>query len=169
MGKVAFLQADALLVIDMQVGFLERTNDFISRIETLVANFPPEKTFWLKYRNEPDSLYHKYLDWKDVMVAPQTELAPQFNPPPDRIFEHYTYTPSQILLDRLEGCKEVAIAGVDTDACVFATAFALWDRNIRPLILENYCTSSGGQYLHKAALDIMRRQFGIGSIISPRL
>ncbi len=160
------IQGDALLIIDMQVGFLSGMGDFIKRVESLVAQYPAEKIFWLKFRNEPESLYHKYLDWKDVLVAPQTELVSQFNPPAERVFDHYTYAPSDEVLEQLKGCKEVAIAGVDTDACVFATAFALWDHGIRPLILTDYCSSSGGLYLHKAALDIMRRQFGVGSILT---
>jgi nicotinamidase-related amidase len=169
MQKSGLSDADALLIIDMQVGFLHGQNQFIGRIERLTSHFPAEKTYWLKYRNEPGSLYSRHLDWDEFMVPPQTELVPPFKPAVEQIFEHFSYSPSVDLLARLEGCKEVALAGVDTDACVQAAAFTLWDHDIRPLILSDYCMSSGGAHFHNTALDLMRRQFGVGSILQARL
>ena len=66
-----------------------------------------------------------------------------------RIFDHYSYIPSVDALNALKQFQKVAICGVDTDACVMAAFFALWDAEIPSVILANYCASSGGESFHK--------------------
>ncbi len=81
-----------------------------------------------------------------------------------QVFEHYVYGLPQSLIEKLKAYPRVGIAGVDTDACVFAACFNLWDCGVQPIILANYCSSSGGSMIHKAALSIMQRQFGADSL-----
>jgi hypothetical protein len=45
-----------------------------------------------------------------------------------------------------------------------AACFALWDADIKPIILADLCASSGGAMFHEAALDLMMRQFGAGVV-----
>jgi nicotinamidase-related amidase len=156
---------DALLVIDMQNGFLKGQENLVEKISDLVKPFPSERTWWLKYRNYPDSPFIKRLYWSEVMVPPQTDIDPSLRPFALQVSEHESYFPSDELMDALKGCQHVALVGTDTDACVQAAAFMLWHHKIYPVILQNHCASSGGPQFHNQALDFMRRQFGVDAIV----
>lgn len=53
------------------------------------------------------------------------------------------------------------VVGFDTDACVLATAFALFDAGVIPYIDSRGCDSSGGTELHDAALAIAARSLRV--------
>jgi len=160
---------DALLIIDMQQGFLHQQEALIHKVGKLAGKVPPEHTYWLKYRNHPDSMFTRHLNWGDMMVSPRTDLPAELAPLATQIFEHYVYGLPQELLARLKTYAKVGIAGVDTDACVFAATFNLWDEGVQPVILAEYCHSSGGHSFHQAALNIMQRQFGADNLFAGML
>jgi nicotinamidase-related amidase len=164
--------ADALIVIDMQKGFLRRQPDLERTVRNLTALYPDESTYWLVYRNHGESSFVRHLGWGEMMSSPDIDLADTLIADPARTYRHESYSLPKALLERLKGCDVVALAGTDTDACVQAAAFDLWDAGIQPLIVEPCCGSSGGMSFHKAAIDLIRRQFGMQAIvdtIAPRL
>ena len=55
---------------------------------------------------------------------------------------------------------EIDIIGCDSDACVLATCFALFDGGYQFKILTPYIYSTGGDVMHNEAYDIMVRNFG---------
>ncbi len=165
-SSIESVPVDALIVGDMQNGFLNGQRDLVSRVGDLARSFPADRTWWLKYRNHPDSLFTKHLHWSEVMVSPQTDIEPSLRPMVRNVMEHISYDPPEEMAAALEGCKHVGIAGTDTDACVQAAAFFLWRHNIFPVILQNHCGSSGGDNFHKVALDLMRRQFEVEAIVN---
>ena len=59
----------------------------------------------------------------------------------------------------------IYLCGLETDACVLATAFDLFDFGITPKILIDCCASARGKEYHVAAQKIMERSFGINNII----
>jgi len=61
--------------------------------------------------------------------------------------------------------KSVGIVGVNTDICVLSSAYSLWENDIRPYVLADYCASVKGDFYHNAALDLMNRPFGPQTII----
>jgi len=152
---------DALLVIDIQKGFMRNGAELlVEPIAKLVRRWPTENVFYLRYRNYPDSLYARHLDWHDFIAGDNINLMPEVYLDGAPVFEHYGYRPPDELIAQLKNFRAVHICGVDTDACVMAAVFALWDAEIQPVILANYCMSSGGIQFHRAALDLMLRQFG---------
>ena len=56
--------------------------------------------------------------------------------------------------------EHVDVVGFDTDACVLATAYHLFDNDIDFSILVDGVYSSGGDAMHSHGLAIMFRQFG---------
>ena len=56
------------------------------------------------------------------------------------------------------------VIGCDTDACILATAFKLFDENYEFRVLSDYCFSSGGKEVHDSAVEIMKRNFGTAVI-----
>ena len=55
---------------------------------------------------------------------------------------------------------KVFVIGVDTDCCVLTTATGLFEHNVRPVVLSQYCNSNGGEESHKAGLLCMSRLIG---------
>lgn len=60
-------------------------------------------------------------------------------------------------LNDCEEVNEVYICGLDTDACVLATAIGLFDNLIAPIVLEDYCFSTGGEQYNEAGLKCLER------------
>lgn len=53
--------------------------------------------------------------------------------------------------------EEVYLCGLDTDACVYETAIALYEIGIKPILIRDLCFSSGGFKYHEAALMLFKR------------
>lgn len=161
---------DALLVIDIQQGFMRNGAEAVlPKIKDLVHHWPQDRLFYLRYRNYPGSLFARHLDWHEFMTTDQVAIVPEVYIDGAPVFEHYGYRPPDTLIEVLKCYETVGICGVDTDACVMAAVFALWDAEIRPVLLADYCASSGGEQFHRAALDLMLRQFGMHAIIRGRV
>mgnify|MGYP003294729868 CR=1 FL=1 len=59
------------------------------------------------------------------------------------------------------GITEMEICGTDTDACCLATAFNLFDNNIKPIILSELCASSSrNKNIHNNAAGIHNEKAG---------
>lgn len=161
----------ALVIVDMQNAFLKQASHLVTPVQELAASWPAEHTFWLKYRNTPGSLFEEHLFWSEAMVSPETDLIECENQ--DHVYTHYGYSPPDEFIDHLKSANlaKAYVCGVDTDACVYAAMMKLWDNEIRPVLLKDFCTSSGGKNFHDVALNLMIRQFGMDSIKSgqPRL
>tara|TARA_B100000686_G_scaffold354396_1_gene464418 strand:+ start:7085 stop:7582 length:498 start_codon:yes stop_codon:yes gene_type:complete len=161
---------DPLLIVDMQTVFLKQSSHLIEAVQDLVAKWPEKDLYWLQYRNHPGSLFEKHLNWSDAIVSPDIDLIE--GPGQDKKHVHYGYGPPPELIAHIQAnYKRAYVCGMDTDACVFATMLRLWDNDIRPLLLTDYCASSGGGQFHDAALAIMQRQFGTDTLVKgvPRL
>lgn len=117
-----------------------------------------------------NNLYESELDWSGLSST-ETKLHPEISSRVlnENIFLKSTYnaTTNPDLIDRLEtlDITEVYIAGFETDACVLATAFALFDRGIRPIVIKS-CCSSAEPTVHTTALRILQRNIGAQNIIT---
>jgi nicotinamidase-related amidase len=144
----------------MQNIFLRSLSSLIPKVQDLAESWPEEDIYWLRYRNHPDSLFVKHLDWSEGMLAEDVELI-EGKGQGQKIW-HYGYSPPLELIDELKQKYDTAyVCGVDTDACVYAAMMALWDNEIRPILLPDYSASSGGDHFHDVALAMMHRQFGM--------
>ncbi|MGM0423158.1 MAG: isochorismatase family protein [Pseudomonadota bacterium] len=150
----------ALLIIDMQNIFLRSLAHLIPKVQDLAESWPAEDIYWLQFRNHPGSLYEKHLDWSDGMLANDIELIDGKGQ--DQKIWHYGYAPPLDFIQELKQKYDTAyVCGVDTDACVYAAMMALWDNEIRPILLPDYSASSGGPHFHEVALSMIHRQFGM--------
>ena len=61
--------------------------------------------------------------------------------------------------------ERIFIVGADTDCCVLTIATALFENNIRPIVLTNYCSSNGGNLSHEAGILCMKRLIGKNQLI----
>lgn len=156
---------DALLVVDMQVGFMERLPNLPFRVAELVEKAPPEHVYFTQFHNHNESLFHTELQWGRFQDTADTVIVPELQPFVTQSFKKYGYLLPDNLLMALEKYKSVGIVGVNTDICVLSAAYSLWERGIRPYVLADYCASVKGDFYHQAGLDLLNRPFGPQTII----
>ena len=123
---------------------------------------------YTRFANHPGSLPATLLGYDKAMPGhPGTELVPAIARRANHTLDHAGYGPNPRDVDELvqhvreRGINHAVVMGFDTDACVLATAFALWDRGLATTIDERGCASSGGQALHNSALRIARRSLQV--------
>lgn len=155
-----------LIVVDVQNGFIktqehvEKANQIVTLVES--GNF--DKIIATKFTNYTGSRYEKYFNWSDLKTSDETDLYGKLKADADAVFHKTTYNCVdddfvELLteLNDYDDVEEVYICGLDTDACVLATAIGLFDHLIAPIVLEDYCLSTGGEQYHKAGLKCLER------------
>ncbi|MDP9196035.1 MAG: cysteine hydrolase [Pseudomonadota bacterium] len=159
------MSSPALLVIDLQKGFVDRgMEELPRRIEVLFDRY--EHLYATRFINTRP-LYEQRLGFRRVRQSPETDLA--FAPPPHmQVFSKSGYGlhgTGVIEALQTQGITQVHLCGCDTDACVLAAAYGLWDAGIAPFVLEHATMTSAGESSKQAALTLFRRQFGKDCII----
>lgn len=153
-----------LIIIDVQNGFLSsKTKYVLPQLESLVSSFSEGLIVATKFINPGDNAFNRILHWKRLQTAPETDLAPFVLANADFVVEKRIYSGcSEELVEMLEReqIREVLLAGIDTDCCVLKTAIDLFEHNIRPVVLADYCASNGGMESHLAALRVLERTIG---------
>ena len=113
--------------------------------------------------------FSRQLSWNEMVSGRETELSTTLSPVVSKTFDKPSYSPvSPALLQALQSnaITTVAVCGVDTDACVMATALGLFDAGFETFVVSDGCASSGGQEYHAAAIKILERNIGAQYVIS---
>ncbi len=156
-----------ILIVDMQTGFLKQTDScLIENINNYLLENKFNNVFYTKCTNTSKSPFTKLLKWNGLQDENEKEIAVLILKN-GLILEKDQYALNQkhIKLFKKLKINEIEICGTDSDACVLAIAFQLFDNNIRPVILENLITtSSKNPKALSTSLEIMRRNFGKDSI-----
>ena len=160
---------DCLLVVDFQQGFALNTNPALSSKIKLLVDLFTDVSYcaFTQFKNTTSSNFVKQYGWNKLSTEEEQDFIVHPNSA-NFVLEKGTYSAvCDDLLDFLEGhqVKTVYLCGLDSDACVLATAFDLFDRDYRVLVIEDACDSSGGSKINDAAMAIMRRSFGKNNIV----
>lgn len=147
----------ALLIVDVQQAFAPPPA-FLHQLGTYAARFPCR--VFTRFVNPPGSLFRRSLGQRSC--APGTSDLDLLLPPRagDLILNkigRYGLSPHQLRRLRARRIRRVIVCGLDTDACVLAVMFSLFDAGIECHLKEDLCWSSSG--LHTPALRIIRSQF----------
>lgn len=164
----------AMVIVHMQDGFAREDpamHELAERIATWVHDHRGELDLLVTpcFRNRVGSSYHRLVgddmfDDADVALLPAIEALDA-----DVRDEAHTYsaaTPRILELLREQGVRRVVVAGVDTDQCVLATVFALFDAGFEPVILQDLCHATSGRTPHDAGLVALRRAVGEERVIA---
>lgn len=158
-----------LLIVDLQKGFTlsEQTAFLKEKIEELLKSEIFDVVIATRFLNGDNSIFEQLLSWKRFKTEAERELVENIKPYVDYVEDKYIYSCVntnfiQRLCQMNDGRypEQIFLAGVDTDSCVMATAIDLFENNIRPIVLTDYCASNGGEEVHKAAITCMRRLIG---------
>ena len=152
-----------LLIVDMQNGFAryEQTKEIGTKIVELLKTNSFDYVIATKFINPSQGPYRRILKWEKLTSSPEIDLIEGIKA--DYIFEKEEYTcVNQEMMQEIirvnEGQKpnNIFIVGVDTDCCVMKTAVDLFEKDIRPIVLLNYCHSNGGEIAHQAGIRVMK-------------
>lgn len=155
----------------MQIGFI---NDNTLRVARHIGNLLEREEYdaviATKFTNVKGSSYDKLLNWQGMLEDKDKELLPIVEQYSDCIISKCSYSCVNVnfiqsLVALCDGLpEEVTIVGVDTDACVLATAIDLFEMGIRPVIIEDCVYSSGGEKYHDAGMLLLKRSIGENQI-----
>lgn len=155
-----------LLIVDVQRFFTRRGLEGLPvAVETLL---PAYKTRIATRFVNPGGLFVSRNNFSDCGASPDTDLA--FTAPADLIVRDkpgYGLEDTGII-DMLQsrGVDEVHLAGCESDCCVLASAFDLWDAGIAPAFHLRAIGTTSDEAAHSAAIRQYRRLFGEGSILT---
>ena len=144
-----------LIIVDMQNGFAryEQTIQLSERIKSFLKRELFDIVIATRFFNDDDSMYEKMLGWKRLKTEEEKKV-------PSGIAEYVDYYEDKYIYNCKKYPKKVFIIGADTDCCVMMIATALFEINIRPIVLTKYVDSNGGPESHKAGLLVMKRLIG---------
>lgn len=157
-----------LLAVDLQNGFLitPECKAVVPKVVDRVSQF---HQVWATRFFNRNANFSRQLSWNQMVSGQETELSTTLSPVVSKTFDKPSYSPvSQALLQTLQSdaITTVAVCGVDTDACVMATALGLFDAGFETFVVSDGCASSGGQEYHEAAIKILERNIGAQYVIS---
>lgn len=144
----------ALLIIDLQQGF----NPTEKMIDNFLHKSKDYQTIVATQFINGNKLFQRVL--KHPIFSSQ-ELVFADLPKKVKVFKKTGYGLPHSLIRYLKNKKitHVDIGGLETDACVLAAMFNLWDAGIQPRLLKNLTTTRNVK-LKKSALLISKRNFG---------
>ena len=151
-----------LLAVDLQNGFLTtpETEEVVSNV---VDNADLFDQVWATRFFNRNPNFSRQVKWDEMISGPETELDSSLTPVVSKTFDKPSYSPpADDLIQALknEGITTVAVAGVDTDACVMDTALELFDAGIETFVVSDGSASSGGQEYHEAGIKLLERNIG---------
>ena len=158
---------NALLIVDVQNGFI---NDKTKHIPTLVEKLQDNYNLVIATRfiNLLDSPYRRLIKW-DHLSPESDEIELAFKPKEGTIIlDKYIYScidDSFVSLLKENDIDAIDICGIDTDICVTKCAVDLFERNITPFVLKDYCATHADAEIQKSALIILARYIGKSQII----
>ena len=154
-----------ILLVDIQEGYMnEHLRDFPKKIEKHVTNYDYDLVIATRFINKNDSLHKNDIKIKDMTVfSSKAKLVDPIEKLSDFVLMKSTYTSLTNDVAKLlekNNVKQVYLAGLNTETSIIATAFDLFDKGIKPIVLSHLCNTTNGDAINEKALEILR--IGIG-------
>jgi nicotinamidase-related amidase len=146
------MPTQALLVIDIQPSFAPP--DWLVRdAAALAATMPSVAT--VERHDEARTPFERQLGWKP---GPADEPLVQT----DRVFIKHGYLPPPTLITHLQslGVERVLVCGIQTDTCVLAAGFMLFDAGLSPTLLPWLTVGSSLDRTGELGVRLWRHHFG---------
>ena len=156
--------SDCLIIVDVQNGFLnEKTKYIPEKINDLLATRHFAHVVATRYRNYPNSSLIRFMDWDCLLTDEEQAIPDEIARKVEHVFDKNCYTCfTDEFCDFVKSndIDELYIVGIETECCVLISAIDAFQRNIRPIVLANYCASTGGDECHRAGLLVLERTIG---------
>lgn len=158
----------ALVVIDVQKYFL---NDYTQDLPGKIADFIKHNQFdfllFTKHINTPDSNFVKQLNWSEMQSAPDTDILPELTEflTDKNVFTKNTYSifkaPGFINFLKQNSITKLWLCGIDTDACVLASAYEAFDLGYEVKVLKDLARGHDGEEYDVAARKLIDKNIQI--------
>ena len=135
-----------LVVIDVQNGFVsspEKTA-IAQKIIELTQKHIFERVVCVKFVNREDGVFPKYHRFYDMHKGKEIELVDELTA--DLVINRSIYTcVTEEFIEKVtkindgDKIQELFLCGIGTDTSILKSALDLFERDIKPLILTNYC------------------------------
>lgn len=156
--------SNCLVIIDVQTAFLNKDTAFIpEQIKSLLEKNSYDHVVATRFINSLDTPHFKYVGYTGALDARTQALDPYIESVAEHVFDKSSnscMTPEFQRYLRINQIHKLYFVGIDTDCCVLSSAFDCFDMSIPFVILTSYCASTAGRDLHKAACQVMLRNFG---------
>lgn len=141
-----------LLIIDVQPSFNPPTW-LVDGINTLLGRMPSVAT--VERHDESVTPFARQLGWQPAPNDQSLVAA-------DRIFIKHGYAPPPETVSYLKSLapQRVLVCGIQTDTCVLAAGFALFDAGLQPTLISNLTVGSSLDRSGQLGVDLWRHHFG---------
>lgn len=142
----------ALLIIDIQPSF-SPPDWLVEGVRRLLPRMASVAT--VERHDEARTPFQRQLGW-----APGPADACLL--PVDRVFIKHGYLPSAETIEHLRalGPERVLVCGLQTETCVLAAGFMLFDAGLTPTLLSDLTVGSSLDRSGKLGTDLWRHHFG---------
>ncbi|WP_197372346.1 cysteine hydrolase family protein [Streptomyces clavuligerus] len=163
------LDRAVLVIVDAQRGFINpHTRPVVLALVELARRWTGagRPLVLTRFRNPPASPYERITGWTRMRTPAEQRIVDELAPwtRSAHIVDKTgssAITPEFACLARLHGWRDLILAGMDTDACVYDTATTAYHHGgFVPWIVTDACASGGGPDHHEAALLLARRNLG---------
>lgn len=158
-----------LIIVDVQNGFVnDNTREVLDVVNKAKEKLKYDVCVLTKFFNSEETSFSQILNWKRFQTEEEQELSVGIEMH-DKVIYKSTYSAVTDELKTLisqNRYKKAYVCGIETDSCVLATAFELFDNGVEPMIIIDGCASMRGPEYHNAAELIMRRSFGDDNVKS---
>ena len=164
-----------LVVVDAQKGFVQTPHmeNVANSIEVILQKGLFDYVIATRFINVEGSQFMRLMNWYGLTTDTEQELFGNIATLCNKVLGKNVYTCVDAiflrLLEKENGGKlpdHVFICGFDTDCCVQKIAVDIFEQGIRPIVLIDYCQSSGGEKSHNAGVAVLKRLVGETSIVS---
>lgn len=154
----------ALIIIDVQNYFVnELTKSIPEKIAKHMNKADYDFIVFTKFINKKGSNFFKLLNWTKMLSGNETEIHNSLIKFSDKknIFTKTSYS-----IFKAKGLSEyfkknkissLYLCGIDTEACVLASAFEAFDLGFDVKIIKELCSSHSGNSLHNSAFRIIEK------------
>ena len=141
-----------LLIIDVQPSFNPPTW-LVDGINTLLGRMPSVAT--VERHDESVTPFARQLGWQPAPNDQSLVAA-------DRNFIKHGYAPTPETVSYLKSLapQRVLVCGIQTDTCVLAAGFALFDAGLQPTLISNLTVGSSLDRSGQLGVDLWRHHFG---------
>jgi len=148
-----------LIIIDVQNIFVNDKNKFIiNGIRSLLSAGIFDKIIFTVFINNRDSSFVKYLHWNKAFRSKDTDIVDDLKPYSKILVERSTFSAfgGKDIFSHIGKNDQLYLCGLDTDACVLATAYEGIDLGFDIKIIEDLIFSTN-RVMHNFGFKIMKR------------
>lgn len=145
-----------LLIVDLQKQFRSyKYDNIVSKIKSLSEQY--DKVYATVFSQGENDNYRQKLNWCGCQDCSEEDL--EFDTSSMEVIKKDGYGITNISSYFSEE-DEVDIIGCDSDACIMAICFQLWDLGIDFKVLTGYIYTSAREISDDDVIKIMKRNFG---------